>query len=182
MRLRSTEASLRDSRWSCNCDEARYVFHAPRNCNSERYSVTRTSFGSWRNTVNVSAYCWRHVRSAGIYAIDRPVLRIMPCGVLNVDVDECNCAKAGLLISQCVPLFWNFWKPGNVREFCKGQGNGKGKVREKSGNLCSQGIWLWHLGNMLVTKLCSEHHITYLYFIPTLMRFAYLMFSIVSWL
>jgi len=21
-----------------------------------------------------------------------------------------------------LPLFWNFWTPGNVREFCKGRG------------------------------------------------------------
>ena len=23
-----------------------------------------------------------------------------------------------------LPLFWNFWKPGNVRQLCKGQGKG----------------------------------------------------------
>ena len=27
-----------------------------------------------------------------------------------------------------LPLFWNFWKPGNVGEFCKGQGKGTSRV------------------------------------------------------
>ena len=51
--------------------------------------------------------------------------------------------------SYRLPLFW---KPGNVREFCKGQG--KGKEKGKGQEICVVGdIWLWHLGNMLVTKL-----------------------------
>ena len=50
------------------------------------------------------------------------------------------CVESGL------PLLWNFWKPGNVREFCKDQGKvrEKYKVREGSGNLCSQGYLNWH--------------------------------------
>jgi len=34
-------------------------------------------------------------------------------------------------------LFWNFWKPENVREFCKGQGKAqsRGKVRKY--------VWSW---------------------------------------
>jgi len=35
---------------------------------------------------------------------------------------------SGLLAYSGLPLFWNFWKPGNVREFCTGQG----KVRERA--------------------------------------------------
>ena len=51
-----------------------------------------------------------------------------------------------------LPLFWNFWKPGNVREFCtcqeKGIKSGKGKV------ICVvRDMWLWQLRNMQVAKL-----------------------------
>ena len=49
------------------------------------------------------------------------------------------------------------------------------KVRERSANLCSHGIWLWQVDNLLVTVMCTdtcwEHHVTYLYFIRSLNAF-----------
>jgi len=51
------------------------------------------------------------------------------------------------------------------------------KVRESSGNLWVREIWLWQLNRMLVTKLFIGHHITYLYFICTVICFSYVMFS-----
>ena len=58
-----------------------------------------------------------------------------------------QCAPQLSILAQCkkfisgLPPIWNFWKPGNVRELCKGQGKVRERhnVREKSGNVCSQG-------------------------------------------
>ena len=75
--------------------------------------------------------------------------------------------------STGLPLLWNFWKPGNVGEFCKGQGKGT-----ESGNLI---VTPWqYVGNKTVMCMdtCSDRHISYLYFVRTLMHFAYLMFSL----
>ena len=38
------------------------------------------------------------------------------------------------MYQQGLLLSWNFWKPGNVKEFSEGQR----KVRERSGNYCSR--------------------------------------------
>ena len=78
-----------------------------------------------------------------------------------------------------VTTFLETWK-------CEGivQRSGKRhKVRERSGICVVVIVTPWqYAGNKTVMCMdtCSEHHITYLYFIRTLMRFAYLMFSILS--
>ena len=48
-------------------------------------------------------------------------------------------------------LFWNFWKPGNVGEFCESQekAQSQGKVRE----FVYSGIFDCDTSSMLVTKL-----------------------------
>ena len=91
--------------------------------------------------------------------------------------------RAICTLLSALPLFWNFWKPGNVREFCKGQGKGT-KSGRGQGICVVKDIWLWHLGIMPVMCMdtCSEHHITYLYCgHTTWMCFAYLMFGILTW-
>ena len=54
----------------------------------------------------------------------------------------------------------------------------KGKVREfvYSGMFDCDAVTM----PVMCMDTCSEHHITYLYFVRTLMRFAYLMFSVLS--
>ena len=51
-------------------------------------------------------------------------------------------------LGKRLPLFWNFWKPGNVRT--------SAKVRERSGNLCSQ-------GNLIVAAQQNNFPVLYSY-------------------
>jgi len=67
---------------------------------------------------------------------------------------QCNSSDT---LCTGLPLFWNFWKPGNVG-ILQRSGKNQGKGTKSSQGICLvRDIWLWHLG--------SEHHITYLYFI-----------------
>ena len=69
---------------------------------------------------------------------------------------------------------------GNLAEVRESWGK-RPKVRERSGNLCSQRnlIVAAQQNNLpaLVTKLFSDHHMTCLYFIRTAIHFSYVTFA-----